>query len=318
MASAKNDTLETLTVCPVCSSAKHSHYISTKALMMANQEQESFEFLKCHNCESVFLNPRIKATSIGGYYPSYYLPYKGSEVWGKYKSFVEKSQRDTDKKRFQLVKDNVDKKTPVKLLDVGCGNPTFLSYCATKSDWHLTGIDFSDSGWREKDFTNLTLHITDLEQFNPNQKFDVITMWHYLEHDYNLEQTFSKISNLLSPNGLLIVEVPDYDSITQKLQKEYWEGWHTPRHTVLFHEKGFKHLAKKHNFTLKKRARYGSLDAFTLFWMGTLEKRNFSWDTPLFEKEFWPLVFKKIYTAPLFALEQFLPLGIQTVVFKKN
>jgi 2-polyprenyl-3-methyl-5-hydroxy-6-metoxy-1,4-benzoquinol methylase len=52
---------------------------------------------------------------------------------------------------------------------------------------------FSDNGWKDNNFENLSLFKSSIANFNPNQKFDVITLWHYLEHDYNLQETIEKL-----------------------------------------------------------------------------------------------------------------------------
>jgi cyclopropane fatty-acyl-phospholipid synthase-like methyltransferase len=306
---------EKLKACPVCNAKNFNAFIKTGTLMQNSDFH--FYFDKCANCSSVFLNPRVNPKELHQFYTTDYLPYRGPEIWGKYASFVEKSNVALNQKRFNLVKKYAPKKAQLKILDVGCGKPDFLVYCANKTNWSLKGIDFSDFGWRDISIPkNVELKVSELLSYNPNEKYDVITMWHYLEHDYHINETFEKLKSLLNPKGIIVAEVPDYNSLTQTLQKEYWQGWHSPRHTVLFHQKAFKKLAEKHQLKLKKILRYGSLDAFTLWWMGTLEKRKFNWATKSYENEFWPLVFKKILTFPLFLFEKIIPLGIQTVIFE--
>jgi 2-polyprenyl-3-methyl-5-hydroxy-6-metoxy-1,4-benzoquinol methylase len=303
-------------LCTVCSSQKHIHYISTKALMhKANKEK--YDFSKCQNCESVFLTNSVKEEKLKDYYTDNYLPYKGSDAWGKFKSYAENSQRSLDKRRVGFVNKIVQNKKHFKLLDIGCGNPSFLDLAHQELKADCTGIDFSDNGWKNASFDSIKLIQTSIEDFEPNCFYDVITLWHYLEHDYHLQETVNKLYKWLQPGGKLIIEVPDYNSITAKIQKENWQGWHSPRHLTLFSAKGFKFLFNSNYWKIVKHLRYGTLDAFTLWWLGKMEKKQIDWNKPM-EKEFWPLVFLKVVSFPFFLFENFFPMGIQLLVIEKK
>lgn len=279
--------------------------------------EERFTFSECLDCGAYYLHPRISARNLKIYYPDWYLPYRGADAWGKFASFVTRSQQKTDRKRVRLCKKYAPRrKEAVRLLDVGCGKPDFLAECRKRTSWQLKGIDFTDAGWQHETYKQLDLVEGDVQRFETDEKFDLITMWHYLEHDYDPPRTLQKVAELLRPGGGAIIEVPDPKSLTQRWQKEFWEGWHTPRHTVLYTGKSFEMMCEASGLHLKKWMRYGTLDAFSLWWMGTRERSGIDWQGSM-EPEFWPLVWKKVYTAPLFALERVLPLGIQVAVLER-
>ncbi len=306
--------LEAVSVCPVCSSGNHTKFIATPALM--HHTEDTFSFSCCGQCNAAFLNPRVTTDHLKTYYPDYYLPYRGAAAWGKYRGFVDRSQQKMDKKRLKTCKKFGSKNTgPIKLLDVGCGNPTFLQTLSQNTDWQLTGIDFTDEGWKNSGNLSFKLITGDVQAMELAEKFDLVTMWHYLEHDYNPNKTLASLRKHLKTGGKVIIEVPDYLSLTAKWQQAHWEGWHTPRHTLLYTKSAFERLAASNGYKLLKHYRYGTLDAFTLWWMGTMEKKKANWAGSM-ETEFFPLVWKKVYTAPLFMLEKWLPLGIQTVVLE--
>lgn len=217
---------------------------------------------------------------------------------------------------MKLCRKFAPKGASLRLLDVGCGKPDFLAACQKHTPWKLKGIDFSAAGWQESAYSGLDLIEGDVQTYASDEQFDLITMWHYLEHDYDPPRTLRKVYELLKPGGRAIIEVPDPQSLTRKWQGEFWEGWHTPRHTVLYTNQAFEKLCEASGLHLHQHMRYGSLDAFTLWWMGTREKAGIDWEGSM-EKEFWPLVWKKVYTAPLFALERLLPLGIQVAVLER-
>lgn len=302
--------------CPVCKSENNEQYITTNAMMHAHNT-EQYYFNRCLNCKSVFLTNPVKEEQLKNYYSNSYLPYRGAKAWGKFQSFVEKSQQKLDIKRAKFVARSVDRNKKISILDVGCGKPSFLNTVQQQMNAVCTGIDFTDEGWRNEEYLLLKLYKTSFDNFNPKRRFDIITLWHYLEHDYHLDRTVEKLYDALKPGGKLIIEIPDYKSLTANKQKENWQGWHSPRHLTLFSKKGLRVLFPKEKWNIQKHLRYGTLDAFTLWWLGKMEKKGIDWSASM-EKEFWPLVFWKVITAPLFLFEKFIPMGIQLIVIEKK
>ena len=303
--------------CPICKKTESSFYLSTNALMH-EPNNELYTFDICTNCEAVFLTNPVTTEQLEHYYTAIYLPYRGAEAWGKYSSFVTNSQKKLDLKRVTLVKKHLKKNNPnLNVLDVGCGNPSFLEILEQKSKANCTGIDFSDSGWKDKSFPSLELKKIAIEDYVSDKQFDVITLWHYLEHDYNPSQTIEALYNCLKSGGKLIIEVPDYKSISAKIQKSYWQGWHSPRHISLPTKKSFDLLFQKDKWEIKKHLRYGTLDAFTLWWLGKMQKKGVDWSGSM-SPHFWSLVFLKVITFPIFAFEKLVPMGVQIVVVEKK
>ena len=303
--------------CPICKKTESTFYMSTKALMHKTNN-EFYTFNICNNCEAVFLTNPVNQERLDHYYTDNYLPYRGSAAWEKYSSFVANSQKKLDLNRVNFVKKYLKKNnTDINVLDVGCGNPSFLEILEQKSKANCTGIDFSDSGWKGKNFPNLELKKIAIEDYVSNKQFDVITLWHYLEHDYNPSQTIETVYNCLKSGGKLIIEVPDYNSISAKIQKSNWQGWHSPRHISLPTKKSFDLLFHKDKWEIKKHLRYGTLDAFTLWWLGSMQKKGIDWSGSM-SNHFWMLVLLKVVTFPIFAFEKLFPMGIQIVVVEKK
>ncbi len=303
--------------CPICKKNESSFYRSTNALMH-EPNQECYIFNICFNCEAVFLINPVSNENLAKYYTENYLPYKGPSAWGKYSSFVVNSQKNLDLRRANFVKKYIKKNEPnLCVLDVGCGNPSFLDSLQQNSKVNCTGIDFSDSGWKSREYPNLELKKIAIEDFNTTDLFDIITLWHYLEHDYNLHQTIEKLYNCLKPGGKIIIEIPDYKSISAKTQKSHWQGWHSPRHISLLTKKSFSVLFQKDKWQISRHLRYGTLDGFTLWWLGRMEKKGIDWSSTM-SNHFWMLVFLKVITAPFFVFEKIFPMGIQILVVEKK
>jgi SAM-dependent methyltransferase len=285
---------------------------------MHEPNNEIYIFNICNNCEAVFLTNPVSHEKLDQYYTDNYLPYRGPAAWGRYSSFVVKSQKKLDVNRVNFVKKFLKKNdNQLNVLDVGCGNPSFLALLQQNAKVNCTGIDFVDSGWKGKNFPNLTLKKVAIEDFVADIQFDVITLWHYLEHDYNPSQTIEKLYGCLKQGGKLIIEIPDYKSSIAKIQKSNWQGWHSPRHISLATKKSFDLLFQKDKWNIATHLRYGTLDAFTLWWLGRMEKKGITWSGTM-ANHFWMLVLLKVITLPFFVFEKLFPMGIQIVVVEKK
>ena len=303
--------------CPICKNPDTTFYVSTNALMH-EPNNELYIFNICNNCEAVFLTNPVTPEKLEHYYTDNYLPYRGPAAWGKYRSFVANSQKKIDLNRVNFVKKYLKKNDPnISVLDVGCGNPSFLESLQQNSKVNCTGIDFSDSGWKGKNYPNLVLKKVAIEDFAADKQFEVITLWHYLEHDYNPTKTIEKLYSCLKKGGKLIIEVPDYKSISARIQKSYWQGWHSPRHISLVNKKSFALLFQKDKWQIKKHLRYGTLDAFTLWWLGRMQKKGVDWSGSM-SNHFLMLVILKVVIFPIFAFEKLFPLGIQILIVEKK
>ena len=90
--------------------------------------------------------------------------------------------------------------------------------------------------------------LTPEDYLHRNTPCDIITMWHVLEHVENLERVLHKHHTNLSPDGILVIAVPNPDSLDAHLYKEYWAAYDVPRHLWHFTEKDIRRLADKSDF----------------------------------------------------------------------
>ena len=135
------------------------------------------------------------------------------------------------------------------VLDIGAGTGDFLSACK-KSEWKITGIEPSTEARSIALKKEVQLHKELLEV--SNQRFDVITMWHVLEHVPNLTEYISQLRKLLKPNGVLIVAVPNYNSYDASYYKEFWAAYDVPRHLWHFSQASISKLFRKESFIVSK------------------------------------------------------------------
>ncbi|ARV15745.1 class I SAM-dependent methyltransferase [Polaribacter sp. SA4-12] len=113
------------------------------------------------------------------------------------------------------------------ILDVGAGTGDFLKICAA-NNWNVLGVEPSSDARNIAKEKGVVLK-EDLLEIE-NQKFDVITLWHVLEHVEMLSDYISKLKELLSDNGRLVIAVPNHKSYDAKYYKEFWAAFDVPRH----------------------------------------------------------------------------------------
>lgn len=134
------------------------------------------------------------------------------------------------------------------VLDIGTGTGDFL--LALKQDsWETIGVEPSDIA------RNLAsqkgLDIRDSTSQLPSNSYDVITMWHVLEHVPNYDQQIAELKRLLKTTGTLIVAVPNYKSFDAEHYQKYWAAYDVPRHFWHFSQTSIRKIFDGHGFELK-------------------------------------------------------------------
>lgn len=134
------------------------------------------------------------------------------------------------------------------LLDIGAGTGDFLKE-AKENNWNVFGVEPNKNA-RDlalKKGIELKENIDDYK----GQTFDVITLWHVLEHLPNLDEATQNIEKLLKPNGVLIIAVPNYNSFDAAYYKNHWAAFDAPRHLWHFSRNSMKKIFSK-NIQLQK------------------------------------------------------------------
>ena len=135
------------------------------------------------------------------------------------------------------------------ILDVGAGTGDFLKVCKDNS-WTVFGTEPDVDARNIAAKKGIILH-EDLSKIK-HSKFDVITLWHVLEHVENLQEYISELENLLSENGRLIIAVPNYKSNDAKYYKKHWAAFDVPRHLWHFSQTSISKLFSEVQMTVEK------------------------------------------------------------------
>ena len=278
-----------LDTCLACGSPNIKEYLHTEAMMHTGNTQHKFD--RCEDCKLVILNPRVAPDELGEYYKSYYLPYRGDKAWGKYADMVAKDQSKIDDARLATLEKYTTITQHTQVIDIGCGKPTFLNNVFQKHKSQCRGTDFSDNGWKTDiaAYNQLDLHHGLPSELPVKEYADIITMWHYLEHDYHPTETLQDILKHCKSDTKIIIEVPDHDGDSRIKYGKHWSGYHTPRHIGLYTINNMKMLLDRSGWNTIDSYRYGTLDPYTLVWMSKMEQQNIDWSKSM-EGRFWGYV----------------------------
>ena len=238
--------MEQLNNCPVCQSQTFEEYLTVQDYTVS---QEQFKIVTCKKCGFRFTNPRPEEGAIGEYYQAEsYISHTNTSK-GLISKIYQEVRKFTLKGKLNLI--NRLSPNKGKLLDVGCGTGMFLNV-ARENGWKVNGIE-PDAGARKIAEENNQIKINDevLSSFQ-QETFDVISLWHVLEHIHQLNETIEWLKDRLSKDGSLIIAVPNHESTDAKVYQEKWAAYDVPRHLYHFSQKSIKHLFAKHGFELKE------------------------------------------------------------------
>ena len=216
--------------------------ISTKDYLVT---QESFQLE--YDSKSDMLVTKPVPEDLEKYYdPNNYISHSDSAK-GLLEKIYQTVKKYTLNKKVKLInKYTIEEK---KLLDIGCGTGEFLINAKNKN-WKTVGVELNENARKKATDKNLEIYKS-LDAIN-NQKFDVITLWHVLEHLPDLDKQINKITSLLNKNGTLIIAVPNYKSYDAQYYKEFWAAYDTPRHLWHFSQNAIKNIFKNKKIEVVK------------------------------------------------------------------
>ncbi|TFG94302.1 MAG: class I SAM-dependent methyltransferase, partial [Calditrichales bacterium] len=133
-----------------------------------------------------------------------------------------------------------------QLLDIGCASGEFLLEMK-QHGWQISGMETAPEAREIARQQKITVFET-LDELSGS--FDVITMWHVLEHVHRIADLFKNIKRLLTADGLLVFAIPNIDSRDGRYYKNHWVALDTPRHLYHFRPQDIEHLLKNYGFEL--------------------------------------------------------------------
>jgi 2-polyprenyl-3-methyl-5-hydroxy-6-metoxy-1,4-benzoquinol methylase len=301
--------------CYLCGSHKSHDFI--KAQDDLSGKPGTFTFVTCDSCGLAYQKPRIAFKDIPAFYDEEYIAHRKKKNWGVLTKFYNSRMGKHDRDKWEIVKKHTNLNATSRVLDIGCGAGTFLEKVHHETGAECLGIDFKDLSQSPAFTKACFLHGTLFDQNLEPESFDLITMWHFLEHDYRPIETLAHIKRLLKPSGKLILEVPRLDSLSFRVFKERWPGLQAPQHTLLFDRKSFLSMLEKSSLQVESYLPFGAFPAYFYFFAGTIFKQKRGAGVN-FGKAIYPYFVGELLTKPLFIFERKLNMAMQTAVCTRH
>ena len=231
-----------------------------------------YSYVKCGNCGLIYTNPRpaYDQDFIDAAYASYYQ-YADNLQLSDLNNINESSLKMFQNEVDHIVKYDKERKA---VLDIGSGMGTFLLAAKKYYGENVMGIDVSvKMGQFVEKSIGIKVHIGQFEDFNPPHKFSLIHMSHVLEHVPDPNKWMQHARQLLTPKGILVINVPNKFGLGNrmqhlfykaKLKKQFAKGWSDPSRTPdhLFEPtvRSMRYLLANNNFEILEFYTYSRRD----------------------------------------------------------
>jgi 2-polyprenyl-3-methyl-5-hydroxy-6-metoxy-1,4-benzoquinol methylase len=220
------------------------HFLTLKDYSVS---KETFDLYHDETLDMLITFPQPSLDNLGKYYESEdYISHTDNQrsLFEKLYHFI---KNIAIKNKLNLINSHQPNKG--RILDIGAGTGDFLSV-AKKDGWQTIGVEPSTKAKsiainKGVSFVELT---TELE----NNSFDVISMWHVLEHVPDLDKQIKELKRLLKPTGTLIIAVPNFKSFDAKYYGKFWAAFDVPIHFWHFSKTAIKLLFEKEKMKLNK------------------------------------------------------------------
>jgi SAM-dependent methyltransferase len=267
-------------------------------------------------CDLVYQNPRIHPAQIKDFYDDEYIAHRKQKDWGILTPLYERAMNKHDRDKIKIVRKYTEINHQSRVLDVGCAVGTFLLALKKETGCSIAGVDFKDlrgyPGFDQVDFYNGLFY----DQEFP-EPFDLVTMWHFLEHCYDPMRSLRKAASIMQDNARLIIEVPRLDSVSYRLFQERWPGVQAPQHTVLFDRKKLLDFVDQAGLQVVDYLPYGAFPPYFYLFAGTAFKILKGKGLDL-NKVVVPYFIGQFLLLPLLLCSKKLNLAMQTVICSKK
>jgi len=219
------------------------HFLNVKDYSVS---QETFELLHDEELDMLITHPQPSLEKLPSYYESVdYISHTDGN-----KSLFEKMYQFIKtialKNKLKLIN---SQSTKGRILDIGAGVGDFLNV-SKNNGWETIGIEPSDKAKAiaKNKGVSFAESLSELE----SNSFDVITMWHVLEHVPDLENQIKELKRLIKPTGTVIIAVPNFKSYDAEYYGKFWAAYDIPIHLWHFSKTAIKKLFAKEDLELKE------------------------------------------------------------------
>ena len=220
------------------------HFLTVKDYSVS---KETFDLYYDETLDMLITHPQPSLENLGKYYESEdYISHTDNKrsLFEKLYHFIKSIAL---KNKLNLI--NSLQPNKGRLLDIGAGTGEFLSV-AKNDGWQTIGVEPSD---RAKSIAK-SKGVSFVEETGEleNHSFDVISMWHVLEHVPDLDKQIKELKRLLKPTGTLIIAVPNFKSFDANHYGKFWAAFDVPIHFWHFSKTAIQLLFEKEEMKLEK------------------------------------------------------------------
>jgi SAM-dependent methyltransferase len=266
--------------CPLCQQTdRKTRWRQTDRLFRTTDKQ--FDIKDCPSCGVFFLSPLPEPEELSGYYPEgYWLgppsgddgdddsggksSQNGGGLWTRLIEFYRRLVlRDHVRFVQRVITAQQARGEDVFLLDVGCGDGSFLGACAAPKSM---GMDLSEGAVRHAKARGFPAVLGGLDAAPlQDRSSSLITRYHVLEHVYSVDDTLQTVRRLLRDGGDLVLQVPNAASYQAKLLGGRWAGLDVPRHLLDFTPRSLRAVLQKNGFEPVRETHFSIRDNPTTF-----------------------------------------------------
>jgi SAM-dependent methyltransferase len=206
----------------------------------------SYKLIKCKNCGIIYNNSIPSKTEHSDYYTNKYAITSSDQIR------TEQRRLFRIPEQILLISEILNyKHIPASILDIGCDRGFFLDE-ARHYGFDAYGIEPSGSSRKYCHEQGLKV-FSELNEIK--NKFDIITLWHSLEHHINPLESLINLKNYLNDNGFIFIRVPDFECIWRKIFSSKWIWFQPENHyfhftshslSYVLHEAGIEVLKTEH------------------------------------------------------------------------
>ena len=235
--------------CPLCNGSDIGKRFACKDFFATG---EVFDVYECHGCGFVFTQNIPDEKEIGRYYESQsYISHSNTKK-GLFNKVYHLVRAIMLQRKVNLM-ENLTLLKNGKILDYGAGTGYFAR-AMKKRGWDVTAIEKSPKARElsKREF-GFEMHAEDYLEKIADKEFDIVTLWHVMEHIQDLDGFWDELYRIIDDTGIAVIALPNCKSHDAKRYRENWAAYDVPRHLWHFTPMTVMRWGEKHGFILERR-----------------------------------------------------------------
>jgi len=219
-------------ICPICNHTISHFSLNARDIIFGTEV--NYEYLSCRGCEHLWLHPKFNLDLVG-----FNEPNQDFILGVMNHPFVNKMLYLP---RIRWLANRISLDKSKEALDIGCGTGTFIRLLRQMYGCKCDGIDSDSIFTQYQTDPDINVQITSFEELKTEKLYDLITMFHLIEHLTEPRSAIQKAIDMLKPGGYLCLETPASDSIAFRIFKNNWFPLLPPYHRHIFSRKSLNLL----------------------------------------------------------------------------